>query len=132
MTDLRLLIGLNALSMIGTVLVLSLVLRILYSWITDGELDVFMTGEEFEQQYRGFGGYLPDVLGALWGIAWGVIFEVLGAFAVVTAVLLLDPLGINHLIQYAAMIVVSGALLSYGLYLEFQADIRKTAWYRGY
>lgn len=132
MTDLRLLIGLQALSMIGTVLVVSLIARGSYSWAIDDELDVFMTGEEFDQKYRGFGGYLPDFLGALWGIAWGVIFEVLGALAVVAVVLFLDPLGMNHLIQYAGKVVFGGAALSYGLYLEFQANIRETGWYRGY
>lgn len=97
-----------------------------------GDLRKFCSWEAFYEEYLEFGGYFPALVGAINGIAWGVLVETSLIFGLYIGAVFVDSFGRQEFLELSAPVIVIGAFIAYWQYLECQANIRKAAWYRGF
>jgi hypothetical protein len=103
-----------------------------YAVVTDAEYGIFLPAHEVRSWYSDFGGYGPNVAGAIGGIALGVLVETLLITVSLILVVVVDAYGYEDLMVFAATSTLAGLTACYWQYLEIQSDIREADWYQGW
>jgi hypothetical protein len=97
-----------------------------------GDPRKFCSWQAFYEEYLEFGGYFPALVGAINGIAWGVLVETSLIIGLYIGAVFVDSFGRQEFLELSAPFIVFGGFIAYWQYLECQANIRSAEWYRGF
>ena len=99
---------------------------------TEEESGVILEDDSPQDEFTESGGYVPSILGAVGGIASGVLLETLVIFGMAVVTIFSGTMGFGEFIVGSAFGVLIAMSLAITRATEIESDVRKSRWYRGW